>query len=231
MSTSAHLADVELKKTVLQALERVPGVDSTCIGVAVDAGAVTLFGEVRTLHQKLAATEAATSVDGVRAIAQAIVVWSPFDVPTDVTIARAAQESLERADDVPVQVRAVVQERFVTLSGEVDWEFQRAGAEEAVRHLPGVVGLLDLITSPSLDPAGEIERQVDVALARIAHDDPTPDPGGHRAGGSVVVAVDGHGMVTLSGWVRTAGERGSVTGACWAVPGVIEIRDLLQERR
>lgn len=216
MSPRQHLADDELQRTVLAELEWISGVDSTRIGVAVSAGTVTLFGEVETFHEKRVAAEAAMSVVGVRALAQEIVVRSPFDVPTDVSIAREAQAALDDAADVPVQVRAVVQDRFLTLSGEVGREFERRAAEGAVRDLPGVLGLLNLVTTV---PGGP-EQQIRAALGRSAEVDDD----------SVGVAVDRDGVVTLSGWVRTPTERAVVTGASWSASGVDTVLDLMQDR-
>jgi osmotically-inducible protein OsmY len=136
MTRAQRRPDAELKAAVVDELQWTPGVDSTYIGVSVTDGAVTLSGEVESYPEKSLAEKAVQRVRGVTAIAEEITVRDTWGA-ADTDIAREAGEALQRSVDVPDTVRATVHGRVVTLSGVVEWQYQRAAAARAVRHLKG----------------------------------------------------------------------------------------------
>ena len=112
------------------------------IGVAVVNGIVSLFGEVESERAKEDAILAAERIGGVRAIAESLTVrQSGLARRTVVEIARDVAERLERQVDVPASVKAHVAGGWLWLEGEVDWPFQRALADQAVRGSPRIPGL------------------------------------------------------------------------------------------
>jgi osmotically-inducible protein OsmY len=134
------MADTQLRQNVIDELEFEPSVHSARIGVAVEDGVVTLSGHVRSYAEKLAAERAARRVRGVRAIVQDIHVRYPDEKKTaDDEIANRALSIIKWDAMTPADaIKVVVQNGWVTLSGEVDWQYQRKAAENAVRKLSGV---------------------------------------------------------------------------------------------
>ena len=108
-----------------------PSIDAAHIGVAANAGVVTLTGHVQSFAQKVAAERAAARVKGVKAVAEEIEVKLPYDIRRgDEDIAGAAIERLAWDSSVPsdaVEIR--VEKGWVTLNGEVDWQFQKEAAD------------------------------------------------------------------------------------------------------
>src|SRR5512138_3679294 len=136
--------DLRLRNAVMHQLEWDPEVDASEIGVAARNGAVTLTGFIGTYSGKLAAERCAKRVRGVRAVANDIAVR--LKLPrTDAEIARDAAFALNLRDSVPRAVKATVHNGRITLTGAVDWMFQRTQAEKLVRHIPGVVGIMNHI--------------------------------------------------------------------------------------
>jgi osmotically-inducible protein OsmY len=148
MAPTTRRTDRELLADVGDALLCTPDVDTARVGVSVRGGAVTLFGEVGSMIDRLATKRAAMRVSGVKAIADQMVVRDPGTLGTnDTDIAQAARQSLESATDLPAgSVKAGVHDRVITLSGNVRWEHQRDTAARAVRHIRGVVGLINDIS-------------------------------------------------------------------------------------
>lgn len=208
-------SDVEIQRDVMDELDWDPEVNVTDVGVEVDDGVVTLTGIVETYAAKWAAERAAFRVAGVRAVANDIVVRT--DSPgfmTDTDIAKAAAEALERSVLVPrdkVQIRVANGE--VTLDGTVEWYYQRAAAADAVRHLPGVrhVNNLIAVVQPP-EVAEDIRRGIEQALLRNAAIDAE----------SIVVDVDGD-TVTLRGSVRSWAERTEAEQVAWKARGISRV--------
>jgi len=203
--------DAEVKDDVLLELEWEPGVREEAIGVTVHEGTVTLMGKVSAYFEKQAAVTAAKRVAGVRAVADEIEVWLPEDmVGTDEDIAHRIARIFEWNAQIPQDgIRAEVSEGVVTLTGEVDWNFQRDEAERQVERLIGVVSVFNEIgirdrTSPD-DVKGRIvetlHRYADLEASRLH-----------------VSSEDG--TVTLSGEVGNFDEMDKIEEAAWAVPGV-----------
>ena len=183
--------DLELQKDVHGALEFEPGVDATHIGVTVDSGVVTLRGEVAKYQEKLTAERTARHVHGVRAVANELEVKPTGSLTrSDSEIAKTVANMLDLDSAIPEKaVQATVQQGWVTLTGEVPWNFQRMAAEGALRHLSGVKGIVNSIRIKPRVKVSDVKARIEEAFRRSAEVDaaaPGIDEGGeglHRHGG------------------------------------------------
>jgi osmotically-inducible protein OsmY len=211
--------DHQLRQEVLDELDFEPSVNAANIGVGVHAGVVTLSGFVSSYGEKLAAERATRRVKGVKAIAEEIEVRLPSDKKVaDHEIAERAIAILKWRVGVPSERIAVkVEKGLVTLSGEVDWRFEKREAEAAIHALSGVAGVLNriVVTSAALVP--EVKEKIEKALRRSAELDAS----------RITVQTDG-GKVVLSGMVHAWYERGIAERAAWSAPGVTDVQDQIR---
>jgi osmotically-inducible protein OsmY len=213
--------DRDLRHRVEVELDFDPSIDSSCIGVAVHRGVVTLTGHVPSVWQKMAAERAAWRVKGVKAIAEEIEVRLPADKKlSDDAIAERAVNILAWSWSVPSDaIRVKVQDGWVTLTGEVEWHFQRSAAEREVRRLSGVTGVVNGIElRPRVQPVDVKQRIVD-ALKR------------HAEVEAARIELDVHdGKVSIDGEVDDWNERHAVELAVWSAPGVRMVEDRIRIR-
>ncbi len=212
------MSDRKIREDVLSELEFEPSVNATNIGVAVENGVVTLSGHVGTYFERLAAETAVRRVKGVRAIAEEIEVrYHLSNKISDDEIARRAADMLDWDVAIPKnRIQILVRDGQVTLSGQVNWQFQRSAAETSVRMLAGISGVTNNITVlPATRPA-DVKRRIEEALKRHAEVEAQ----------AIRVAVDG-GRVTLEGTVHDWHEREAAQQAAWAAPGVTLVDDRL----
>jgi osmotically-inducible protein OsmY len=195
-----------------------PEVDASAVGVAARNGTVTLTGFIDTYSGKLAAERAAKRVHGVRAVANDIEVRLRLE-RTDPDIAQDAGRALELRSTIPESVQAVVHNGHVTLTGRVDWLFQKESAEKAVRHIRGVRHVLNQIT---VAPRAAV-RDVRYRIVKALHQDADLDAR------HITVTVSGD-TATLTGTVGTWLQRDSAERAAANAPGIAHVdnRILLQ---
>jgi len=211
--------DIQLKQDIEQELGWDPKVNAAQIGVSVDHGAVTLLGTVDTYAQKWAAEDATKRVSGVRTVAHDLTVKVLSEhVRSDSDIASAVQSTLKWDVLVPKAVTAVVRDGWVTLAGQVDWNFEREAAERAVRYLTGVVSVSNSITLKKTEAsAAQVKEKVEAALQRQATTD------------AKSIHVDTNGsQVTLTGHASSWQSVVDASNAAWAARGVSQVVDKLK---
>ena len=208
--------DSQLQHDVSEELKWEPQVTASQIGVQVKDGVVTLSGEVSSYAEKWNAERAAQRVSGVNALAVDLnVKLSELGTRTDADIARAAENALSWSTSVPDgAIKVMVEKGYVTLSGNVDWQYQRVAAADNVRFLVGVPGVSDQIAiKPSLSVSAA-KSDIETALKRTAASDAK----------KIHVEVRGSD-VTLTGKVQSWAERETATTSAWATPGVRSVVD------
>jgi len=212
------MKDTELRDIVERALDYEPSIDAANIGVAVENGVVTLTGHVVTYAQKYMAERVVQGVNGVRGIAQEVEVRDGYGKRlADDEIARRVLNSIAWDVTVPDgKIQVKVQQGWVTLSGKVDWYFQRAAAERAVRKLSGVLGVINQIVVQPAITVGDVKRRIEDALKRSAEIEAS----------GVTVSVNDN-RVILEGKAHSWSERKAIERAAWAAPGVASVDDRL----
>ena len=210
--------DAQLQQDIIAELKWEPAVDATQIGVEVVGGVATLSGSVESYAQKWNAQRAAQRVFGLQALAMELKVnLSAYAQRTDADIARSATEVLGWTGSVPTDsVKVLVEDGWVTLSGEVPWQYQRQDAAHAVRFLAGVTGLSNQIGIRAAVSADGVKDQVEAALKRRAISDAQ----------NIHVNVQGTD-VTLTGTVHSWAERELATRSAWGTAGVGNVVDQL----
>jgi len=204
--------DEEIQKDVLAELKWDAQVQPNEIGVSVKDGIVTLTGWVDSYLKKWSAEEAAHKVAGVKAVANDMEVKLATE-RTDADIAAAAVRALEWDAFVPwSQVHVTVSKGWVTLKGEVEWQYQKQDAERVVRRLLGVKGVTNLISvKPRVTPT-DLKRKIEDALLRNARFDAS----------RISVEVQGSKAI-LKGTVRSWAEREEAEREAWSAPGILEV--------
>jgi osmotically-inducible protein OsmY len=212
--TAETRTDVQIQSDVLAELKWEPRVQPNEIGVAVKNGVVSLTGRVDSYTKRWAAEEAAHRVRGVKAVANDIEVRLSKDAQrTDSDIAAAAVRALEGDAFVSVDhLDITVSKGWVTLKGEVEWQYQRQDAEQVVQRLGGVTGVTNLLTvTPRVAPS-ELKQKIEQALLRSAATDAK----------QITVDVDGDAVI-LKGTVRSWAERQAAEREAWSAPGVASV--------
>lgn len=209
--------DSDLKTRVTEELNWEPSVTSSHIGVTAQDGVVTLSGHTETYAAKYAAERAALRVRGVKAVAQEIEVRLPNHVKrADDEIAQAALHRLGwdgSLDESDIKVK--VEKGWLTLSGVVDWHYQSEFAEEDVRRLQGVVGVINHITLRPRVNVANVAADIERALHRSRFGPKT-----------IHVRAEG-GKVILSGTVHSWADKQTAGATAWAAPGAIDVQNNL----
>lgn len=211
--------DSKLRQDVLDELAWQAHIPSEQISVTAEQGIVRLSGYVATYAEKVAAEQAVKHVIGVRAaVLESLEVRVADEIAdADEELSTRARTSLGWAALVPRdQVAVTVEGRWVTLSGELEWHFQRAAAEAVVRNLAAVAGVTNKITLRPHPQTKDLKSHIERALQRSS---------GIDARFVRVKVVDG--LVTLEGAVGSWYARERAEDAAWMAPGVRAVHDLL----
>lgn len=211
-------ADLRMREAVMHELEADPRLDASGVGVSAKADAVTLGGFVNTYAAKLAAERAAKRVRGVRAVANDIDVRLRLTRADD-EIARDAARVLEIQTRVPRTVQAVVHNGHITLTGPVEWMFEREAAEKAVRHIEGVAGVMNHIEVTPPPSPKDVHHRITAALHRNA------DVNARFVQVNIVGSV-----ATLRGHVSSWAQRYAAERAVADAPGVRRVDNQLEIR-
>lgn len=213
------MSESQLRQTILDEFEFDPSFNSGHINVAVERDVVILTGYVISYAERLAAIAATRRVKGVHAISEHIEVRYPFTKTADDQIAQRASDILDWNVLVPASsIEVQVENGWLTLSGTVDWYYERAAAEDDVRKLAGVVGVTNnIVINNPLGDHSCIRAKLESALERHAE----------IASKGIRVTVKNGNMVVLEGRVDTWDERRAVQNAAWSTPGVAAVDDRL----
>jgi osmotically-inducible protein OsmY len=204
--------DREIQADVLAELRWDSSVPASDIGVAVKDGVVTLTGTVDTYLKKWRAEEDAHKVSGVIAVANDITV-RVIGEHTDTDIAAAAVHALKWDTSVPAEkIQVTVENGWLTLKGEVEWQYQRQEVERAVRRLWGVKGVSNLIVVKPLASPTDLKKKIEDALVRSAAVDAK----------NITVEVQGSKAI-LKGKVRSWAERQEAERTAWLAPGITSV--------
>ena len=211
--------DAQIKADVIAELKWDAEIEETKIGVAVSNGAVTLSGHSPTFRQKMEAATAAKRVSGVLAIVNNIEVLLDREFrTTDEGLAERIANVLRWNVSTPGKdIKATVKNGIVSLTGQVDWQYQRSNILRNVEHVGGVVNVVDHITLKPMASAADVQKKIKDALQRHADVE-----------ASKVAVTVANGTVTLTGTVESMEEMDRVEDAAWTAPGVSKVVDNLR---
>jgi osmotically-inducible protein OsmY len=211
--------DLETQKDVLTELMQDPHIHASHIGVEVSNGVVTLSGHVESYYEKWKAEKAAKQVKGVHALAQEIKVILPgSSTRSDSEIAYQLQSLINWSNiDPESNIKAKVEEGFVTLSGTVESYSQKELVQHFIANLIGITGICNLINIKPKLSIPLVKKDITDSFRRQAIDEAN----------NLDIAIDNN-IVTLSGKVHSWSEKNSAVNAAWAIPSVKNVVDKIQ---
>jgi len=208
--------NTELRRRVLEELDWEPSVDASAIGVAAKDGIVTLTGTVVSYAQKRNAERAAKRVSGVKAVAEDLAVkLAGVAERSDTDIAQSVLSGLRFNVSIPHEgIQVTVEHGWVTLDGEVEWQFQKSTAENVIKYTMGVKGITNRISVKPRISAADVKTKIEGAFARRAQLD---------ANQIKVESTDN--KVVLRGNVRSWQAKDQAEQAAWSAPGVSSVEN------
>lgn len=211
-----------LRKYVLEELAFDPRVDASGIGVSVDERIVKLTGHVHSLADKIAVAQAVERVKGVRGVVLDVEVRCPPDSHvSDEVLVKRATDVLAWDNSLPKgAVKVTVDQGCLTLTGSVDWQFQRSGIESDLRCLAGVIDIDNQIAIRAISCKQDVKRSIKDAMHRRAD----------VQASNIRVDVDEGGRVTLKGKVDDWQARNAVEDAAWLIAGVKDVDNRVRIR-
>jgi osmotically-inducible protein OsmY len=208
----------DLQKDVQDAIKWEPLLNAAAIGVTAKDGVITLTGTVDSYAKKLKAEDAAKSVKGVIAVIVKLEIkfGSDSEKKDDSEIADEIIKAAKWNWDIPKnKIKAKVEKGWVTLSGEVDFNYQREAVEDLVKNHSGITGVTDNITIEESEDQVE-EKDIEKALSRNWFVDDS----------NIEVHVSNHD-VTLTGSVESWFERDKAEQIAWNALGVWNVKNQL----
>jgi osmotically-inducible protein OsmY len=213
-TATATRTDEEIQRDVLAELKWDARLQPNEIGVIVKDGIVTLTGWVDSFIKKWTSEDVAYRVPGIKAVANDIEV-KLLTERTDPDIAEAAVRALEWDAGIPPgRIRVTVSKGWVTLMGEVEWQYQREDAERVVRRLAGVKGVTNLVVVRPNTTAQNLKKKIEEALVRNAKLDAN----------RITVEAQGNKAI-LKGTVRSWAEKQEAERVAWSAPGITEVEN------
>jgi osmotically-inducible protein OsmY len=206
--------DNEIRRKVIAELDWDPSIDPSAIGVAVKDGVVTLNGSIGNYWQKKEVERVVKQVAGVKAVAEELTIKLPGTAArSDADVAQSVLSGLRFNVAVPPdRIQATVENGWVTLEGEVEWQYQKSAAEHAIRYIMGVRGVTNSIGIKPKVSAADVKAKIESAFARRAQLD-----------ANQIRVESSESKVILRGSVHSWDERDQAEQAAWAAPGVTKV--------
>lgn len=211
-----RLDDSQIRSRVLAELDWDPSIDASDVGVAVKDGVVTLTGSIPSYWQEKEVERVVKRVAGVRAVAEELTIKLPgTSERSDADIAQSVLSGLRFNVAVPTnRIQVTVEKGWVTLEGDVEWQYQKAAAESGINYLMGVKGVTNNIEIKPRVSSADVKSKIEAAFERLGHLD-----------ANQITIESRDGKVMLRGSVHSWDEREQAEQAAWAAPGVTMVEN------